>query len=331
LSNPPGTDTNGNGGRAGIQALTLLAVPLNVAVLKALDEKRLSLMELRRAAGSPPATTMRAHLRTLVRTGVVVKTRRNGFPGSLDFELGAPGVELLSVAKVLERWLGISPNEQLPLGSPPARNAIKALAEGWNTSMVRALCAKRLSLTELSGLITSVSYPSLERRVTAMRLADLIEPCPGGGRSTPYAVTEWLRRSVAPVAAAVRWERRFAGEVSPPLRRRDAEAVFLLALPLVRLGPETGGSCRLVVEHGRGEGQTLSGVTLGIREGQLASCVSRLEGQADTWAVGPVSAWLDAILDAEWSHLELGGDVRFGRDLLEAINGALAPRLAPTA
>jgi DNA-binding HxlR family transcriptional regulator len=329
LSNPPGTDTNGNGGRAGIQALTLLAVPLNVAVLKALGEKPLSLMELRRAAGSPPATTMRGHLRTLVRTGVVVKTRRNGFPGTLDFELGPPGAELLAVADVLDRWLGLSPNDPLPLGSPPARNAIKALAEGWNTSMVRALCAKRLSLTELSGLITSVSYPSLERRVTAMRLADLIEPCPGGGRSTPYAVTEWLRRSVAPLAAAVRWERRHADEAAPPLRRRDAEAVFLLALPLVRLDPDSEGSCRLVVEHGRGEGQTLSGVTLSIREGQLSSCTSRLEGQAETWAVGPVSAWLDAIVDAEWSQLELGGDVSFARDLVEAMNGVLTLKLTP--
>ncbi|MFL5834493.1 MAG: hypothetical protein ACJ76B_11025 [Solirubrobacterales bacterium] len=331
MSNPPGTDTNGNGGRAGIEALTLLATPLTVAVLQALAEKRLSLMELRRAAGSPPATTMRGHIRTLVRTGVVVKTRRNGFPGTLDFELGGPGLELLSVAEVLERWLGLSPNDPRPLGSPPARNAIKALAEGWNTSMVRALCAKRLSLTELSGLITNVSYPSLERRVTAMRLADLIEPCPGGGRSTPYAVTEWLRRSVAPLAAAARWERRCVSEASPALRRRDAEAVFLLALPLVRLDPEAEASCRLVVEHGRGEGQTLSGVTLSIREGQLSSCVSRLEGQADSWAVGPVSAWLDAIVDTEWSRLELGGDVGFGRDLLEALSGALAPKLTSAA
>ncbi len=291
----------------------------------------MSLVDLRRAAGTPPATTMRAQLRILTRTGIVVKRRRNHFPGTLDFELAAPGRDLLGVAEILAGWLALSPGEPLQLGTTAAKSSVKALVEGWNTSMIRALCAKHLCLTELSGLITSVSYPSLERRVTAMRLAGLIEPCPGGGRSTPYAVTEWLRQAVGLLAAAIRWERDHAGEACVPLRRRDAEAMFLLALPLLHFDPGAGGVCRLVVEIGRGKNGGLSGVTAEVREGRLASCVSRLEGEADAWAVGPTSAWLDMIVDGSCDRLELGGYVSLVRDLLEALHAALRfESLVPT-
>ncbi len=40
--------------------------------------------------------------------------------------------------------------------------------------MLRALAAGSLSLTELDRLIGALSYPSLERRLVAMRLAGLV-------------------------------------------------------------------------------------------------------------------------------------------------------------
>ena len=58
-----------------------------------------------------------------------------------------------------------APEGPLALGSSTAKSAIKALVEGWGTNMIRALAARPLSLTELNGLISGLSYPSLERRL----------------------------------------------------------------------------------------------------------------------------------------------------------------------
>lgn len=309
--------------RAGTQALSLLAVPLNVHVLEALREEPSSLIDLRRAVGSPPPTTARGYLRTLSKTNVVVRRRRNEFPRTVDYELAGPGRDLLAVAGVLERWLALAPHGALEPGTRPAKSAIKALVDGWATNMMRALAARQLSLTELSGLIAKISYPALERRVTAMRLAGLIEACPGGGRSTPYMVTEWLRRSIAPLAAAMRWERVHVREESRPLGRRDAEALFLLATPLLQLDSDAEGACRLAVELSNGEERLTGGVTVEVRGGRVTSCVSRLDGEADAWVLGRSGAWLDAIVDGDTDRLELGGDLRFARAIAEGLHRAL--------
>jgi DNA-binding HxlR family transcriptional regulator len=306
--------------RAGAQALSLLAVPLNVHVLEALREEPSSLIDLRRAIGSPPPTTARGYLRTLSRTNIVARSRRNEFPRTVDYELAGPGRELLAVSEVLREWLALAPQGALEPGTRPARSAIKALVDGWATNMMRALAARQLSLTELSGLIAKISYPALERRVTAMRLAGLIEACPGGGRSTPYAVTEWLRRSIAPLAAAMRWERAHARQESKPLGRRDAEALFLLAAPLLQLDPDADGACRLAVELSNGEERLTGGVTVKVRHGRVTSCVARLDGDADAWVVGRSNAWLDAIVGGDVDRLDLGGDFRFARSVAEAFH-----------
>lgn len=313
----------GTGVRAGAQALSLLAVPLNVHVLDALKDEPRSLIDLRRAVGSPPPTTARGYLRELTRTGVVVRGRRNEFPRTVDYELAAPGWDLLTVAEVLEDWLALAPDGALEPGSRPAKSAIKALVDGWAANMMRALAARQLSLTELSGLIAKISYPALERRVTAMRLAGLIEACPGGGRSTPYLVTEWLRRSIAPLAAAMRWERRHVPEASTPMGRRDAEALFLLATPLLQLDADTDGACRLAVEVTNGEERRTGGVTVEVRGGGVTSCVSRLDGESDACVIGRSGAWLDAIVDGDVDRLELRGDFRFARSMAETIHRTL--------
>lgn len=306
--------------RAGTQALSLLAVPLNVHVLEALRDEPSSLIDLRRAVGSPPPTTARGYLRTLSKTDIVVRSRRNEFPRTVDYELAGPGQDLLAVASVLTDWLALAPNGPLELGTRPARSAVKALVDGWGTNMMRALAARQLSLTELSGLIPKISYPALERRITAMRLAGLIEACTGGGRSTPYAVTEWLRCAIAPLAAAMRWERAHAREECKSLGRRDAEALFLLAAPLVQLDEDVEGTCRLAVELSNGVERLTGGVTVDVRGGRVVSCVSRLDGDTDAWVLGRTSAWLDAIVDGDADRLELRGDFRFGRSIAEALH-----------
>ena len=104
--------------------------------------------------------------------------------------------------------------------------------------MLRALASGSLSLTELDGLIGALSYPSLERRLVAMRLAGLVEPVADAAKGIPYAVTGWLRQGVAPLAVAIRWERCYLPDDTEPIKRIDAETGLLLSAPMLRLDPD---------------------------------------------------------------------------------------------
>jgi DNA-binding HxlR family transcriptional regulator len=309
--------------RAGAQALTLLSTPTNTDVLRALADRPQSLIELRRAAGSPPLTTMRSHLRTLTERGVLVSRRQREFPGSVDFEMTQAGRELWAVAEILSSWLASAPEGPLQLGSVAAKSAIKALLAGWSTSIVRALAATPLTLTELNTVIAGTSYPSLERRLGAMRLAGQIEKLPGSGRGTPYAITEWLRRAVAPLVMAARWERRNAASATPALSCLDAEAIFLLALPLLRLPPALAGVCRLTVEVKAADGGRLAGASVAVRDGRAVSQTTRLQGDADAWASGSSRAWLGAVIEQDAGRLQIGGDGALCRALVESLHKAL--------
>jgi DNA-binding HxlR family transcriptional regulator len=309
--------------RSGAQTLTLLSTHRNVLVLRALAEGSQRQGELRRVTGLPAQTTLRATLKGLEGIGAIVKCRRNAFPGTLDYELEKPGEELLFVAAALERWLGAAPGGPLTLGGDASKAAIKALAEGWSSSMLRALAAKPLSLTELDRVIADLNYPSLERRLGALRLAGLVEALPANGRGTPYAVTECLRRGMAPLVAAIRWERRHAPDRTAPLGRLDVEAGFLLTLPMLPLPADVSGQCRLAVELPNGAKRLLAGVIVELKAGRVSSCTSRLEGHPAAWISGPPSAWLEAVIDADADGLELGGDCGLARSLLDGLHTTL--------
>jgi DNA-binding HxlR family transcriptional regulator len=279
--------------------------------------------QLRRETGSPAQTTLRTQLKRLVETGVISKHRRDRFPGVLEYELEDAGRDLLSVAAVVESWLGDAPGDPLHLGDNPAKATVNALAEAWSTTMLRALAARPLSLTELDGLIGSLSYPALERRLGSMRLAGLVELRPGNGRGNPYAVTDWLRRGVAPVAAASRWELLHQSGTAASIGPLDAETAFLLAVPLLHLPREISGTCRMVAEITNGNTPRLAGVTVEVGSGRIASCATRLEGRPDAWSLGSPTAWLEAITERETDRLQVGGDCDLARSLLDHLHKAL--------
>ncbi len=317
---------NGSGARSGTRALTLLATPLNGTILQSLSEGPRRLVDLRRECGSPAQTTLRAHLKELEQIGAIARRRSNDFPGVMECELTGPGGQLLFVADVLEGWLGEAPHGPLHFGSDAAKAAIKALIDGWSSTMLRVLAARPLSLTQLDGVIGSLSYPALERRLTAMRLAGQVEPCAGQEKgTTPYAVTDWLRRGVAPLAAAARWERVHFAADTAPMTPIDTEAAFLLALPLLRVAPEHSGTCRMGVEVSNGKERRLAGAMAHVIEGRVTSCTVRLNGKADAWAIGSATAWLHAVIGAGSDGLELGGDQTLARSLVEGLNGSLFP------
>lgn len=323
---------SGKGARSGAQTLVLLAAPLNVAILRALEDGPTRQAQLRREASLPAQTTLRAQLKRLEEIGAIEKHRRDRFPGVLEYELTAAGRDLLFVAGALRRWLDQAPEGPLLLGARAAKVPIKALAEGWSTTMLRALAAGPLSLTELDGVITSLSYPSLERRLGAMRLTGHVEAQRENGRGTPYAVTAWLRQGVAPIAAAARWERRHLPQATAPLGRLDVETIFLLAVSPLRLAADLSGSCRLAAEVPNGKRRRLAGVMVKVRDGAITSCATALRGSPDAWTLGSATAWLDALIDHDVDRLELGGDRRLARALLDGLHQALfttQPAISP--
>lgn len=314
---------SGNGARSGAQTLVLLAAPLNVLILRALAEGTKRQVTLRKETGSPAQTTLRAQLKRLQEADAVETHRHNRFPGVLEYELTVAGRDLLFVADTLERWLGGAPGAPLPLGGNAAKAAIKALAEGWSTTMLRALAAGPLSLTELDRVIGALTYPSLERRLAAMRLAGHVEARSSNGRGTPYALTAWARQGVGPLATAARWERRHMPRDTAPIGRVDVEAAFLLSVPLLSLANDVSGSCRMAVEITGGKERRLAGVLVRIKNGQVESCTSRLQGTPDAWALGSVTAWLEAIIEADTDRIEPGGDGHLARALLDALHRTL--------
>lgn len=308
----------GTQARAGAEALSLLAAPLNVQVLKALEPGSSALLDLRYATGSPPQSTMRLYMRSLSEIGAIQRKPRKEFPTSVDYAVTGAGRSLLKAGEVLDDWLRHSPNEPLELGTVPARNAIKPLVEGWSTNIVRALAGRSLSLTELDRLIPRISYPSLERRLGALHVVGLVEGRRNEGSPTPYSATDWLRRSVAPLIAAIAWEGRFLAS-PPPVGRLDVEAAFLLAIPLMQLPRNVSGKCRLAVEVQRGATPVFAGVLVCVEEGEVTSCAANLEGDVEGWASGSPRAWFRRLSDSSNQELELGGETALPEAIIEGL------------
>lgn len=312
------------GARAGGQALSVLATPLNFLILRALSERSMRLAELRKATGLPAQTTLRGHLAALNELGLLAKRPTEQMPYAVENELTPMGREMLIVAAQLEAWLGQAPDGPIALESGAARGAVKALIDGWASTMMRALAAGPLSLTELDSQIAELSYPALERRLSSMRIAGLVEARPSRGAGTPYGVTDWARRGIAPLAAAGYCERVHLGRRSAPVTPIDIEAAFLLATPLACLPARTAGSCQLEVEAGPGGVPEPAGVQVTVEAGRVASCVSRLEPGPIAFVTGPAPAWFRAVRDGEVADLRFGGGTRLAEELVAGLHEAFA-------
>jgi DNA-binding HxlR family transcriptional regulator len=309
--------------RSGGHVLALLAVPLNGLILRVLDKRPMRLAELRGELGGPAQTTLRGHLRSLAEVGAVLKCG-GGMPYAVENELTEAGRELLEVTEILAGWLARAPEGPITLGSVGAKGTIKALAGGWESTMLRAFSARPFSLTELDSLIGGLSYPALERRLSAMRATGLVEPVPAGGDRTPYVLTRWGREAAGPLSAAARFERLHLAADTAPLKAIDVEAAFLLSTPIAALPSQTDGTCQLAA-HTSGNGQRLAGVRVAVDRGKIVECVSQLEPKPRNWAVGSAVDWLDAVVRRDVGELRIGGDEELACGLVFGVHDALFP------
>lgn len=308
--------------RSGEHTLGLLSTPLNLSVLRTLSERPMRLAELRQATGLPAQTTLRGHLGGLEEIGAVAKRPTQRMPYAVENELTPMGEELLDVARALEAWLQRAPKGPISLESNAAKGIVKAFVDGWGSTIVRSLASRPMSLTELDREIPDFSYPALERRLSSMRMAGLIEARPGNGSGTPYALTDWARRGVRPLAAAVHCERVYMGRRAAPVTELDIEGAFLLATPLVGLPDRSSGVCQLEVEAAPGL-RSQSGVKVEVEGGRVVACERGLGGDRTSYAIGTTTKWFTAIKEGSLNELRFGGGRQFAEGFVRAMHVTL--------
>jgi DNA-binding HxlR family transcriptional regulator len=297
--------------RAGSRVLSLFANSLNAEVLRAHAEGPQRVSKLHERIEWAAQTTLRAAVATLAEVGALANTGQALY--AVEHELTAAGEEMLFVAEVLEDWLQRAPEGPIAPNSKAARSAVKSLTEGWNSTLVPTLASQPYSLSQLDDLLPEVESPTLARQLTKMRSSRQVARPRGEGSTTPYVVTEWLRRAIAPLAVAGRCERRHLQHLTAPITRVEIDAAFLLTLPLVSLPETANGSCALVARTGGGEpfgdgreGQ-LAGVTIDVERGRVVACISEIPECPPIWGLGAPEAWLDAVIDDEIEGLRFGG------------------------
>lgn len=294
---------------AGEQALSCLGAPISFSVLKALSEDAEHIHDgedLRRAVGSPPASTMRVYMREMEDLRLIQRRREKSFPGTVHRELTPAGERLLQVGEVLEGWLQEAPHGPVSLGSPAAKSHIKALVGGWSVHAIRLLAAKSLCLTDVHRFIPTISYPSLERRLGAMKHAGQLERLKSDGRhGSPYRATRWLRRAASPLAVAIGWEHHWLPDRAVPIRNADIEALFLLLVPLLKLPQSASGLCRLDVELAKGE---FPGVSVDVQDGRITACTTRRGKKYDLVVSGDLSGWMKWIAFKDKDGVAITGD-----------------------
>lgn len=307
-----GATGNSDEVRAGSRVLGLIGNPINARVLHAHAERPRQVAKLHAEIGWAAQTTLRASVAALREAGALVREAGGKTAYASKNRITPVGEELLFVAEVLERWLANGPDGPIAPSSDEAKGAVKALAGGWGSKLMRALASQPYSLAELHSLIPEMAYPSLERRLAKMKATNQVTPAPGPGRGTPYVVTEWLRQSIAPLCAAGRCERRHMSDSTAPITNVEVEAAFMLALPLAPLPRSTNGECLLAVHSGDGEPaanprHSLSGVIVEVQSGKIVCCAAKVDESPPTWALGTAETWLDAVIDGQLDGLRFGG------------------------
>lgn len=293
--------------RAGSRALSFFAHPLNARILRAHVDGPLRPGELDETIGWAAPSSLRAAVGRMCDAGTLTRVELDDPALTVVTELSEAGRELLPVAGALEHWLREAPEGPVELDDAAAHGIVKVLAAGWDSTMVRALAERALTLSELNDRIPYITYPALKRRLAKLRSTGLVRTA-NSGKATTHQATEWLRHAVVPLAVGGRWELLHDTDAEP-ISEVEVEAAFMLTLPLVEVpSKRLSGACTLAVLVSDGAEPDVAGVTVEVERGSIVSYGSNGAAVAPTtWALGTAEAWLQALIDGQSDGLRTGG------------------------
>jgi hypothetical protein len=269
------------------------------------------------ALGVATEPTNRKILRTM-------ETRNVKSPVDGPVAITPGGRQAIFVGNVAERWLGEAPGRGRVLNSREGQAALSALIDAWSATVVHAVAA---GPTTRGGLEQALGAPGpfdtpVEDLLERMRAADLLETKPGEHGDLLYSPTEWLRKGLAPLLVATRLELRDPPPEAVALKQLDVEAVFRLALPLLRLPEDASGTCALAVELGPGGSSGPVGVTVRVDAGRILGCEAGLDGAADARALASAENWLNTLIAPDTKSVHTSGDRLLAGLLLAELHGS---------
>jgi DNA-binding HxlR family transcriptional regulator len=306
--------------RAGGRTLLMLSDALNVSILRLLAHGALPVTALQERLGPTSRTTRFSRLRELEELGVIVREKEGGLPPVTHCSLSLAGRELLVVLRHLRRWLAEHPTEATGEGELLGVAETKALALGWNSTILRWLAEQPCSLTSLDAQSPpEVSYHELRKARQALSDAGLIAHIPSDNRRKPYELTPWMHRAARPLASAIRWEHDFLLDASASSATLELETLLLLLTGRSGGMSETlNGTCFLRF----GNSKRLS---IQIWEGRAVSFAPACDSLAAGEISGSLEAWLDALTRRETAGLRMRGGLRLTTGLLTGLLDALFP------
>lgn len=325
-----GTDEGGFKARAGALTLLYLASPMDRSVLLTLLAEATTGAQVLDELEAPDLEDPAA-IAAIFNDSYLVE------PADPDHPPGAPidpdtmlqptpaGREVPFVSMALQRWLYNCPEGPVELG-PDAGPVLAPLLTGWCSMVTHALAAKPLTAAETQEAIQILDLDTVEARIESMEEAGQLEALPGPDGAPRYAVTEWLRMGIAPLAVAARMELRHPPGDTAAVAALDVEASFLLTLPLLKLPAKLSGSCSMAVELDEGVSGSPAGVTVRVENGLVVSCERRLDEDADAWATGSAGDWLDTLIEADAKRVRSGGEHDLARRLLYELHETLFPK-----
>jgi hypothetical protein len=242
------------------------------------------------------------------------------------YVLKPAGRARLPVADGIELWLLKAAGGPLPYEDGRAKQAIELLSEAWGHGLAHALAAGPIETADAIARC-EMTPRAAKRLLGKLRGVGLVEEV-ASEKAKRCGPTEWLCHAVGPLLLAARVESAERPEGAKPIDALDVEAALQLVAPLVRLGEEACGTCRLVVRLGPAGRRYPAGVTVEVEKGRVVSCERELESEAAAEAVGELRAWFGALIDQRPKRLRFEGDRRFARDLVAAVGKALFDELA---
>jgi DNA-binding HxlR family transcriptional regulator len=231
------------------------------------------------------------------------------------------GAQIVYVAGILQRWLRNCPEGPLEIGAAGG-SALASLLCGWSTTVIHALAREPLTLAELDRAVKPIPEREVvAEHVESMRMVGQAEVLEVGGE-TRYALTDWMREGIAPIAAAAWVEVHYPEEQMAPPDVLDVEAAFQMALPLLRLPPDLRGTCRLGVQIPGGP-PLMAGATVEVDRGAVVTSSALLDEDPETFATGSPRDWLDTVIDPAAGKIKAGGDTRLAGALIEGLHERL--------